>query len=231
MTDPDHKAWEIALAQLSTAERERVLKIAQLMSVDPGDPVWPMLAAAGLARDGMTNVMSEAAEKIDNSLKELSQSLEAVRQEEFERFREQLEEQHARFFKELRDQHKKALEEYKEESRARSANVNDTRPERKQGTTAWKRGAAVVLLVAVAGAVAFGAGTVIGRQNAAATHDRIAGRFEGPYSINEAKLLDITGANLDRATRIMSECRRSAFEPEAGGRACRITVWMQKPAD
>ena len=227
MTDANHKAWEIALAKLSPDERERVHEIAELMRVDPSDPVWPMLAAAGFTREGMLEVMSEAAEEVDKSRKRLSEDVEAVRDQEFTRFREQLKQERAQFAKELREQHEKAVQQYKAESRAQHANVNGTRREGKQRATAWTQRAAVILVVAVA--VAFAAGTVAGRQYAAATHDRIAERFQGPYSTEEEELLNITNTNLGRADEIIQECQENAFTPDQGGRACQIAVWVKKP--
>jgi hypothetical protein len=36
MTDPDHKAWEIALEGLSNEERDRILRLGNALGVDLG---------------------------------------------------------------------------------------------------------------------------------------------------------------------------------------------------
>mgnify|MGYP006441479837 CR=1 FL=1 len=220
MTDANDKAWEIALEDLSKKERDRVLRLALLLGVDTADPVWIMLLATALARQEIAGAREQTVTEIEKTVTKVETAAEE--------FVDELKRQRATIVQDARKELNAERETQEERLREAAREAVNAGVAQKKHATGWKWAAVAGVVALLLTGSAFAIGAVVGQQDAAMTHDRIAERFQGPYSTDEEKLLSITGANLEQADEIIQQCQEKAFTPAQGGRACRITVWVKK---
>lgn len=214
MTQNNDRAWEIVMENLSRAERDRLLRLAQTLRIDTDDPVWVMVLATSMTRGQILNARKEVSRDIETAIEQLNKEL----QKALERTSEIAEADLQR----RQQQYSRAIEEAAQQA-IREA-VNREKPRRP-----WRSIAIAGLVVLVLTATAAGLGAVAGRQEAADTYAKLAARYEGPYTEAQEKLLRVVDGNLPRAEDLMARCADKAFEPADGGRACKVTLWLEHP--
>ena len=258
MTDANDKAWEIALEGLSEKERDRIWWIANRLDVDTADPAWVMILATGLTRediaDARERTIADIADARERTIADLADArertvadiadahdrtvadIDAARERTtteidgaVKDFVAALTSQRATIVQDARKELNAQRKDQEERLREAALEAVNAGVAHKKRATGWKWGALAGVVALLLAGSAFAIGAEVGQQDAAATHDRIAERFQGPYATDEEELLNITNTNLGRADEIIQECQENAFTPDQGGRACQIAVWVKKP--
>jgi ElaB/YqjD/DUF883 family membrane-anchored ribosome-binding protein len=214
MTQRNDRAWQILMEKLSQSERDRLLRLTQELKIDTDDPMWVMMLATSMTRGEIVQARTDVARDIEAAIEHLNKELAKTRKRMLDIADAELRRKHQQYQREIAEAAQQAIRQA----------VNREKPRRP-----WRSIAIAGLAALMLTAAAAGLGAVAGRQEAAATHQRLADRFQGPYTQSEEELLTVVDGNLLRARKLMNRCRDNAFEPVNGGRACKVTLWLEQP--